>query len=94
MLASDPNSNGLGWIFITFGIVMGLGALFAWVWIPQVQNTRDDDGRFQLPSKTLEELGEGFRKATSREPGGGGQVIGFRAKVTELAGRLRKRYGI
>jgi len=43
---------------------MGLGALFAWVWIPQVQNTRDDDGRFQLPSKTLEELGEGFQKAT------------------------------
>jgi hypothetical protein len=91
MLASDPNSNGLGWIFIIFGFVMGLGALFAWVWIPQVQNTRDEEGGFQLPSKNLEELGEGFGKATSGE---NPQVIGFRAKFTELARRLRKRYGI
>src|SRR5580700_3662424 len=40
ILASDPNSNGLGWIFIIFSFVMALGAFFAWVWIPELQYSR------------------------------------------------------
>ncbi len=60
--ASDPNSNGLGWVFIIFGFVMALGAVFAWGWIPDLQNIRDLEGGFKLPSKTLELLGKGLCK--------------------------------
>jgi MFS transporter, PHS family, inorganic phosphate transporter len=87
--ASDPNSNGLGWIFIIFGFVIALGALFAWVWIPALQGIRDEEEGLKLPNKNLEVLGEGLRQA--REDG---QVIGFRDKLREagkpLKARLRK----
>jgi len=58
--SSDPNSKQLGWIFIIFGCVMAIGAIFAWAWIPDVQMRRDESGGLGLPSRTLEELGQGM----------------------------------
>ena len=82
---SDPNSNGLGWVFIMYGFIMALGAVFAWAWIPSLQYSRGADvsgaasGKGQslkLPSKTLEVLGEGVVRAKAD-----GDVIGMRAGV-------------
>ena len=79
---SDPNSDGLGWVFIIFGFVMALGALFAWTWIPSLQHNRD--GRsLKLPSKTLEELGAGLVKARAS-----GEMIGMRDKLGGALGRM------
>lgn len=64
---------------------MLLGAAFAWAWIPDLQNCRDDEGGFKLPSKTLEELGDGLVQARAS-----GQQIGFRVKLGPLI-RFRKR---
>jgi hypothetical protein len=61
MGANDPNSNSLGYFFIIFGCVMGVGAVFAWGWIPEVQKGRGEGGGLGLVSKTPEELGEGVR---------------------------------
>jgi PHS family inorganic phosphate transporter-like MFS transporter len=77
--ASNPNSSGIGWVFIIFGFIMALGALFAWVWIPVVQNNRDEDGGLKLPSKKLEVLEEGLERARHD-----GQVIGMRNNFQEL----------
>jgi len=41
--ANNPASSLLGWVFIIFGCIMALGALFALAWIPEVQNKRDED---------------------------------------------------
>ena len=88
--ANNPDSDLLGWVFIIFGFIMALGAFFAWAWIPEVQNKRDEDGGLKLPSKTLEELGKGLRCAKEE-----GQVIGFRSKfagvLSRREGRRRKR---
>lgn len=74
----DPDSNGLGWLLIIFAGVMASGSLFAWAWIPDVQNTRE--GRsLVLPSKKLEELAEGLPRAVAE-----GQVIGFRNRIRRL----------
>lgn len=80
ILVKDPNSSGLGWVLVIFSVVMASGALFAWAWIPDVQNGRQD-GSLVLESKTLEELAEGRRKAEEE-----GQVIGMRKKIRQLLG--------
>lgn len=67
---SSPNSKNLGWVLISFSFAMALGALFAWAWIPEVQNPRGSEvetrrGRrdrfrdYEVPSKSLEELAVG-----------------------------------
>lgn len=61
---------------------MGVGAVFAWAWIPDVQYKRDEHGGLVLSSKTLEELGEGLR-------GGGGIGRGYRDKF--VGPRRRRR---
>jgi hypothetical protein len=81
--ANDPNTNSLGYIFIIFGCVMGLGAVFAWGWIPDVQNSRDESGGLVLPSKTLEELGEGLRGGSGME----GVQSGFNGRFRGLRRR-------
>lgn len=63
---------------------MGIGAVFAWAWIPDVQNARDEDGGLVLPNKTLEDLGEGLRGGS----GTSGVSRGFRGS---LAGLSRRR---
>lgn len=63
----------LGWTFIGFGFVMAAGWLFAWAWLPALQNPRDVQSGLSLPNKTLEQLGEGIRSAR-----GAGEIIGMR----------------
>ena len=68
---ADPNSDGLGWVFIIYGFIMALGAVFAWAWIPSLQYYRGADVSaraparegLRLPSKTLEVLGDGLARA-------------------------------
>jgi MFS transporter, PHS family, inorganic phosphate transporter len=76
----DPNSAGLGWVFITYGFVMALAAVFAWAWIPSLQNSRG--AGLRVPSKTLEDLGEGIRRARRD-----GEVIGMRARIGDVLPR-------
>jgi len=72
----NPNSKNLGWIFITLGCVMAVGAVSAWGWIPEVQKSRSAEGGLKLPSIKLEELGEGL-KGVHRDPNEGS---GFRQR--------------
>ncbi|KAF1982391.1 MFS general substrate transporter, partial [Aulographum hederae CBS 113979] len=58
----DPSSNGLGWLLIIFSVVMLLGCIPAWAWLPELQNMREGKS-LKLPSKTLEELAEGVVRA-------------------------------
>lgn len=68
---------------------MALGAIFSWACLPDVQRVVYDGegGRRRLETRNLEELGEGFVRA-SRE---GGQVIGVGNKIADLRGRVRER---
>ena len=75
---SDPDSNGLGYILIIFSAIMAAGSIFAWAWIPDVQNVRSGKG-YDIPSKGLEELAEGRRAAE-----GQGQTIGMRRRMKGL----------
>ena len=62
---------------------MAFGAFFAWAWIPDVQGPREGGSGLaglKRPSKTLEELGKGLRRAEEE-----GQVIGFRRKGNSIA---------
>ncbi|OCK75629.1 MFS general substrate transporter [Lepidopterella palustris CBS 459.81] len=79
----DPNSKGLGWILIIYSVVMASGALFAWAWIPDVQDMRREEDSLVLPSKSLEELAEGRVRAQKD-----GQIIGLRRKVFEFFSRF------
>ncbi|KIW00742.1 uncharacterized protein PV09_07726 [Verruconis gallopava] len=90
-VGSDPNTNALGYVFIIFGVVMAIGAFFAWAWIPDVQNGREEEGglfKFLKPlqNKTLEELGEGLARADQS-----GQRIGFRNKLLGLKRRTFRK---
>jgi hypothetical protein len=78
-LVSGASSNALGYILIIFSSAMFLGALFAWVWLPEVQDSQKLPGSRVLPSQSLEELAEGRKKAEAR-----GQIIGFRRKIDGL----------
>ena len=60
---NDPHSLRLGYLLIAFAPLMGIGALVAWAWIPEVQGPRgsgkvgpDGKGRWVVPSLSLEEL--------------------------------------
>jgi hypothetical protein len=54
----DINSSAMGWVLIIFSPVMLVGALLAWIWLPEVQESRVKIGK-PLPSKTLETLAAG-----------------------------------
>jgi len=95
---TNPNSHSLGWILIGFSFAMLLGALFSWAWIPEVQNERGSEtekrrGRsskhrkWEVPSKTLEELAKGRMLGVGGEREDG---IGFRRKGGNLIRRRRK----
>ncbi|OXV07485.1 hypothetical protein Egran_04750 [Elaphomyces granulatus] len=74
----SPGGNRLGYVLILFSFVMASGYIFAWAWIPELQDARVPQG-YELPNKTLEELAKGKIGVTE-----GGEVIGFRAKLREL----------
>jgi PHS family inorganic phosphate transporter-like MFS transporter len=76
---NSPNSNGLGWVLIIFSFVMASATVFSWAWIPDLQDSRREEGGPEMPSKTLEELAEGKRRAEAE-----GQIIGIRAKLRHM----------
>ncbi|KAF5018594.1 hypothetical protein F66182_9423 [Fusarium sp. NRRL 66182] len=55
--------NRQGLIFLLFGSVAAVGAIFSWAYLPDPQRRVEHDGKSHLESKTLEELGEGRVKA-------------------------------
>ena len=73
-----------GLIFLLFGSVAAVGAIFSWAYLPDVQRRVEYDGQNYLEAKTLEELGEGREKARL-----GGEVITVKEKLADL--RRRKR---
>jgi hypothetical protein len=76
--ASAPDNNHQMIFFIVWGVVMGLGGVAAWLYIPNVQYFEEDGDRGRLKNKTLEVLGGGIKLARER-----GQKIG-------IVDRLRK----
>lgn len=75
-----------GLVFILFGSVLALGAVYSWAYLPNLQRlVHDEDGRKVLETKNLEELGEGREKARIE-----GEVLTVRGKVLELRRRNRE----
>ena len=94
---TSPNSKNLGWVLIGFSFAMVLGALCAWAWIPDVQESRGADvesrgqkrGRFrayEIPSKSLEDLAVGRRIGFEDEK----DMIGFRKRGRQLLLEMRE----
>jgi PHS family inorganic phosphate transporter-like MFS transporter len=90
---TNSRTKWLGWTLIVFSFAMALGAVFAWAWIPELQNVRDAEverrigwrGRGnEVPSKALEELGIGRIGLVDER-----RIIGFR-KVTYLLNWMKK----
>jgi PHS family inorganic phosphate transporter-like MFS transporter len=82
---SDPRRQGL--VFLLFGSIMIIGAIFSWAYLPNIQR-RGPTGH--LETKNLEELGEGREKARQE-----GDIITIKAKWGELRrrGLFRRRRG-
>lgn len=91
---TNPNSLTLGWILIGFSFAMGLGALFSYAWIPELQDARGTEvetrrgkksrlRRFEVPSKSLEELARGRAGKDEHD------AVGFRRMGRRLVGRKR-----
>jgi MFS transporter, PHS family, inorganic phosphate transporter len=92
-------------VLIGFSFAMALGALFAWAWIPEVQNPRGSDAddvnggrgrgrkskkrrtlrRYEVPSKSLEELALGRAAVKDDE-----LRVGFRYRGGLVANRMRR----
>jgi hypothetical protein len=66
----------MGYILIIFSSAMFLGAVVAWVWLPEVQEAKRLPGSRVLPSKSLEDLAEGRVKARAE-----GQIAGLRKRL-------------
>lgn len=88
----DPNRQGL--IFILFGSVLALGAIYSWAYLPDVQrlvhgydydNDNNDGVKMVLETKTLEELGGGREQARLE-----GEVITVKDKLHELRRRRKE----
>lgn len=93
---TNPNSVSLGWVLIAFSCAMALGAVFAWAWIPEVQNSRGTEiemrkGRksrhrdYEVPSKSLEELATGMIGLVDER-----RTVGFRKRGLMLLNRSGK----
>ncbi|KAF3017385.1 hypothetical protein E8E14_000788 [Neopestalotiopsis sp. 37M] len=81
------SANRQGLIFILFGSVLALGAVYSWAYLPNVQRPVLIDGEKRvLETKNLEELGEGRGKASLE-----GEAITVREKVDELRRRHREK---
>jgi MFS transporter, PHS family, inorganic phosphate transporter len=80
---SDANSHSLAWVLIGFSFAMGLGAVFAWAWLPEVQHARGwvpDDGA---------QGGVGAGVGTTRRRGLSRYVVESKS-LEELAVRQRR----
>jgi hypothetical protein len=87
---------------------MTLGAVFAWGWLPSLQEAPRPATRTceipTLPNKTLETLAKGRAHATGPKeyypPGhkwegrwkSGGEVLTFKGKLGEISGRVKRRW--
>jgi MFS transporter, PHS family, inorganic phosphate transporter len=76
LFATD--SAGMGIILVIFSSTMFFGAFFAWAWLPEVQSAQRLSKSWVLPSKSLEDLGEGRRRAEY------GQALGLRNRIKAL----------
>jgi hypothetical protein len=90
-----------------FAIPMTLGAIFAWGWLPSLQEAPLPATRTcefpTVPSKTLETLAKGRKYATGPRdyypPGdkqegrlrGGGEILSFKGKLCEIRRNVRLR---
>lgn len=80
-----------GLIFLLFGSVAVVGALFAWAYLPDAQRyvvepTGDGREKRVLETKNLEELGEGRERARQA-----GEVVTFKERWGELRNRRREQ---
>ncbi|KAI8690649.1 hypothetical protein LRP88_07917 [Fusarium phalaenopsidis] len=73
-----------GLIFLLFGSVAAVGAIFSWAYLPNSQRWVEYDGKKYLESKTLEELGEGRVKARLT-----GELVTIEEKWDEIKRRKR-----
>jgi len=82
--------NRLGIFLGCFAIPMTLGAVFAWGWLPSLQEAPRAATRTcelpTLPSKTLEELAKGRLYATET----GNEVLTFKGKLIATWDRFDK----
>lgn len=91
------NGKALDELLAAFSVPLFLGALFAWVWIPEIQTSPVDPPRAlhlpRLPNKSLERLAKGWSYATcpdqsldprTQVPRGEGQKLGFSNKFSDL----------
>ncbi|KAM0198042.1 hypothetical protein ACHAPI_004371 [Fusarium lateritium] len=76
--------NRQGLIFLLFGSVAAVGAIFSWAYLPDSQRRVEYDGKSYLESKTLEELGEGRAKARL-----GGEQVTIEEKWDAIKRRKR-----
>ncbi|KAH7026334.1 inorganic phosphate transporter [Microdochium trichocladiopsis] len=76
-----------GLVFVLFGSVLLLGALYSWAYLPNIERRVDTgNGHSYLETKTLEELGGGREQARLE-----GDIITVKDKVRELRRRRRER---
>ena len=80
LAVNDGSNKNFGYILVIFAVFMAFGAIFAWAWIPELQEAKRSEG-WALPSKTLEEL------ALGRMGESGGEV-GFRVWRNRVRRRL------
>ncbi|KAF4971156.1 hypothetical protein FZEAL_9910 [Fusarium zealandicum] len=78
--------NRQGLIFLLFGSVAAVGAIFSWAYLPDSQRWVEYDGQKYLESKTLEELGEGRVKARLT-----GELVTIEEKWDDIKRRKRAK---
>lgn len=82
--ASYKSEVRQGLIFLIFGSVAAVGAIFSWAYLPDVQRWVVYDEKRHLEVKTLEELGEGRVKARLS-----GESVTIGEKLEDLKRRKR-----
>lgn len=76
-----------GLIFLLFGSVAAVGAIFSWLYLPDLQRVIEDNGRRFLETKDLEELGGGRRRARHD-----GEIVTFQERWQSLRNRRAGSY--
>jgi PHS family inorganic phosphate transporter-like MFS transporter len=94
MNISNSSIKSIPWTLIAFAFAMALGAVFAWVWIPEVQGVSGTEvnGRIgwggrgsEIPSKTLEELAIGRIGLADEQ-----RMVSLRKKATHLLNGMKR----
>jgi MFS transporter, PHS family, inorganic phosphate transporter len=85
---AHPSTKAIPWALLMFSLAMALGAVFAWAWIPEVQDVGGTEAKRWIgwrgrgnvvPSKTLEELAIGRIGFIDER-----RMLGFRKKMAQL----------